>query len=159
MTIDEIEKRAFKVASGDLPAVERPFDVWAEMIGVSVSDLLSILKKGVKDGKIRRFGAVLSHRKAGIRNNAMVAWKVPDDDVDRVGAEMARFGEVTHCYLREATENWPYNVYTMIHEKTEEGLLKVVEEISRKTGVSEFSVLETIKELKKTSPDYFGEDP
>jgi hypothetical protein len=76
-----------------------------------------------------------------------------------VGAEMARFGEVTHCYLRETAEEWPFNVYTMIHEKTEEGLLKVVEEISKKTGVSEFSVLYTIEELKKTSPDYFGEDP
>ncbi len=157
--MDEIEKKALKVASGDLPVIDRPFDVWAENIDVSVSELLSVLKKSVLDGTIRRFGAVLSHQKAGLKHNAMVAWKVPNDDVDRVGAGMARFGEVTHCYLRAATEDWPYNIYTMIHAQTRGGLFKVVEEISKNTGVLEFLVLETIKELKKTSPDYFGEDP
>jgi DNA-binding Lrp family transcriptional regulator len=158
-TVNEIEKMVLKAASGDLPVVDRPFDVWAKSIGVNVSEFLYVIKKSVSDGAIRRFGAVLSHQKSGFKHNAMVAWKVPNDEVDRVGEEMARFSEVTHCYLRGVTEDWPYNMYTMIHAKTEKDLFKLVEEIAKNTGVREFSVLETIKELKKTSPDYFWEDP
>lgn len=158
-TVNEIVKKILKVASGDLPVIDKPFDIWAESIGVNVSELLSVLKKAVSDGTIRRFGAVLSHQKSGLKHNAVVVWKVPNGEVDRVGAEMARFREVTHCYLRGCTKDWPYNIYTMIHAQTKGGLFEVIEEISKNTGIEEFSVLETIKELKKTSPDYFGEDP
>ena len=153
--MNKIEKNVFKVASGDLPVIDRPFDIWAESIGINVSELLSVLKKAVSDGTIRRFGAVLSHQKSGLKHNAMIAWRVPNNEVDRVGAEMARFREVTHCYLRKETENWPYNMYTMIHAKTKRDLFEIVEEIAKNAGITEFSILKTIKELKKTSPDYF----
>ena len=112
----------------------------------------------MSSGNLRRFGAVLRHTKSGLVVNAMVAWSVPSSTEDKTGKIMATFSEVSHCYLREADKSWPYNIYTMIHASSKEGLKKTIGEISEKTGIFDFKVLETVRELKKTSPNYFDDE-
>jgi DNA-binding Lrp family transcriptional regulator len=158
-TMDKKIKKELKVASGDLPIAERPFDVWAERAGVETGELLEILKEGlIKGGPIRRFGAVLRHTKSGLSVNAMVAWNVPVGAEDKAGEAMSGFSSVSHCYLRETTSSWPYNLYTMIHADSWERLDEIIGDISKKTGVDDFKVLETVRELKKTSPNYFDDE-
>jgi DNA-binding Lrp family transcriptional regulator len=164
--MDERLKKVLKIASGDLPIAERPFDVWAERAGIKAEEFLNILRDNLsgetsakgKKSLVRRFGAVLSHRRSGIIVNAMVAWKAPPDTADEAGRIMASFKEVSHCYLRETDASWPYNLYTMIHAESKEGLDKTIAAISEKTGIRDYEVLETVRELKKTSPDYFDDE-
>lgn len=164
--MDEKKKKVLKIAAGDLPITERPFDILAERAGIKLEEFLDILKENLSEGSpiskqkgdpIRRFGAVLRHTKSGLIVNAMVAWNVPRGAEDEAGETMSSFSSVSHCYLREADMSWPYNVYTMIHSDSKGGLKKIIEEISQKTGIDDFKVLETVRELKKTSPDYFDD--
>ncbi|MBN1573020.1 MAG: Lrp/AsnC family transcriptional regulator [Deltaproteobacteria bacterium] len=165
-SMDEKTKKVLKIASGDLPITERPFDAWADKAGVKTGELLRILKDNLageasakgKRGALRRFGAVLSNTKSGLAVNAMVAWKAPPDAADEAGEAMASFKEVSHCYLRETDRSWPYNLYTMIHAESKAALKNTVASISEKTGIRDFRVLETVRELKKTSPDYFDDE-
>jgi DNA-binding Lrp family transcriptional regulator len=164
--MDEKTKKVLKIAAGDLPVTERPFDAWAEEAGIETGEFLDILVKnlvggdpaGGKRGALRRFGAVLRHRRSGFIVNAMVAWKAPPDAADSAGKIMASFKEVSHSYLRETDGSWPYNLYTMIHARSRAELDKTVAAVSEKTGLSDFKVLETVRELKKTSPDYFDDE-
>jgi DNA-binding Lrp family transcriptional regulator len=156
--MEKREKHILEKASGALPTVQRPFDVWAAEAGVSPDTFLSVIKRNLTRGIIRRFGAILRHTKSGIRHNAMVAWNIPPEDEDRVGELMARCSAVTHCYLRVNTEEWPYTLYTMVHAPTEAKLRETIEKLSETSGVTDFVVLETIRELKKTSPNYFKID-
>ncbi len=99
---------------------------------------------------IRRFAATIGHRALGIVANAMIVWRVPSEDVERVGGIMASFDEVTHCYERPSVPKWPYNLYSVVHSHSREECRKVAAEISRKTGVEDYQVLFSEREFKKT---------
>jgi DNA-binding Lrp family transcriptional regulator len=99
---------------------------------------------------IRRFSATIGHRALGIVANAMIVWRVPPEDVERVGSIMASFDEVTHCYERPSTATWPYNLYSVVHSPSRDKCQKVAAEISRKTGIDEYQVLFSEREFKKT---------
>jgi DNA-binding Lrp family transcriptional regulator len=99
---------------------------------------------------IRRFAATIGHRALGIVANAMIVWRVPSKDVERVGGIMASFDEVTHCYERPSSPKWPYNLYSVVHSTSRDECRKVAAEISRKAGVEDYQVLFSEREFKKT---------
>ena len=49
---------------------------------------------------MRRFAAVMNHRSAGFKANAMGVWAVPEDQLEEIGPQMAGFAAVSHCYKR-----------------------------------------------------------
>jgi hypothetical protein len=71
---------------------------------------------------------------------------------------MAAFRQVSHCYRREPTPDWPYNLYTMIHAVDEATCIETAKSMSRKADVPEYTLLFSKRELKKTSMQYFTED-
>jgi siroheme decarboxylase len=97
----------------------------------------------------------LRHQRAGYKFNAMAAWRAPEEDADRLGEAMSARPEISHCYKRLTYPEWPYNLYTMIHGKSREDCLAVVEELRAATGLDDYIVLFSIQELKKTSMAYF----
>lgn len=80
----------------------------------------------------------------------MVVWNISDKNADKHAGTMVKYPEVSHCYLREARKEFPYNLYTMIHAKTPKNLNKVIEGISRQTQLKDFVVLKTVKQLKRS---------
>jgi siroheme decarboxylase len=155
--MDEKTERILRIASGDLPLTPRPFDEWARGAGLDGQELILTLKRALREGVIRRFGAVLAHTKSGMKKNAMVAWEVAEKDADRAGRIMARFDAVSHCYLRAPAPGFPYRLYTMVHARDDGELSAVIDSIGRETGLDSFAVLVSVREFKKTSPDYLGE--
>ncbi|WP_022666345.1 Lrp/AsnC family transcriptional regulator [Desulfospira joergensenii] len=150
-----LEKKIIALLQTDIPVVQRPFKEMADKIGITEDQFLKVLS-GLDDrGMIRRFGATLKHQKSGFTANAMVAWKVDEDRVEKTGTIMAGFEEITHCYRRDPAPGWPYNLYTMVHAGSEEECRAVVQKISDAVGEREFSMLFSRKELKKTSMKYF----
>lgn len=141
--------KILKTIPGDFPVVEMPYKEIADKTGISEARLLSELNKLKKEGIIRRIAAILYHRKALYTHNAMVVWKVKDDDVDRAGGIMASIPEVSHCYEREKGGYWDYNVYTMIHGKSLEDCKEIAGRISESTGIKDFQMFFSKREFKK----------
>ena len=104
---------------------------------------------------VRRFGATLKHQKSGFKANAMVAWRVDEDKVEKTGNIMTRFHEITHCYRRNPAPGWKYNLYTMVHASNEDECYAIVKKISKAVDQDEYELLFSKKELKKTSMKYF----
>lgn len=153
--LTELEKQVISSIQGDMPVTEKPYVQLAETIGISEDEFLQILQ-GLSDrGIIRRFGATLRHQKSGFNANAMIAWQAEENEIEDIGTKMAAFKEVSHCYRRNPAPDWPYNVYTMVHAKTEEECHETAKRISAITGVDKYSLLFSKKELKKTSMKYF----
>ncbi len=148
------EERILALAGGDLPLSLEPFRDIAEQAGCGEGEVIELLGRLKEQGVIRRFGATLRHQKAGYGFNAMVAWIVKEDS-DRIGEIMAARPEISHCYRRRIYPEWPYNLYTMIHGKSEGQCLEVAAELSAETGLTEYTVLKSLRELKKTSMRYF----
>lgn len=156
--LTSLEKRVIGKMAGDIPVCERPYAAIAEDLGLSENDVLAVLSALNEKGIMRRLGATLYHQSAGFGANAMVALRVGDDRVDRVGESVAGFSGVTHCYHRPGRADWPYNLYAMIHGPDEETCEKMAASIASAVGVSDFKVLFSIQELKKTSMGYFPAD-
>jgi DNA-binding Lrp family transcriptional regulator len=153
--LTDIDKRVIMEIQGDIPVCERPFEEMAKNIGISEEELLEKIKTWMKKGIIRRFGATLRHQLVGFDANAMSAWRVPNEDVDKIGKIIASYSEVTHCYERPPTHDWPYNLYAMIHGRTVEDCKLIAREISERTGIRDYILLFSSEENKKESMRYF----
>jgi DNA-binding Lrp family transcriptional regulator len=153
--IGELEKKIIHYLQGDLPVTPKPFALLADKIGIREEDLLEKTQMLKEQGILRRFGATLRHQLAGFHANAMVAWRVPEDKVEKTGNLMAGFREVSHCYQRRIQGEWKYNLFTMIHGKNERDCEHIAKKIADMVEVNEYVVLLTLKEYKKTSPKYF----
>lgn len=154
-SLTDLEKKIIALLQTDIPVVKRPFLEMAEQIGISEEKFLSVLKDLDGRNMIRRFGATLKHQKSGYKANAMVAWRIPEERVEEVGAIMATFREVTHCYRRNPAPGWENNLYTMVHGASEEECYAIVEKISDAVKEDTYTLLFSREELKKTSMKYF----
>ncbi len=155
--LTDLEKQIIALLQTDIPVIKRPFLEMAEQIGITEDKFLSVLKDLDKRGMIRRFGATLKHQKSGFKANAMVAWKVDEENIENVGNIMTGFHEITHCYRRNPAPDWKYNLYTMVHAGSKDECYALVKKISKAVGEDEYELLFSNKELKKTSMKYFEE--
>ncbi|MEW6187810.1 MAG: Lrp/AsnC family transcriptional regulator [Thermodesulfobacteriota bacterium] len=155
--LSELEKKIIRELTGDLPVLTQPFAGIAETLGISQKQLLEIIRRLQKDGFIRRFGATLRHRNSGFSANAMVVWRVPEEKITEAGRVMSAHREVTHCYHRRPQGKWTYNLFSMIHGSGEEACRRIAEKISLETGIKEYKLLFSQRELKKTTMRYFNE--
>jgi siroheme decarboxylase len=156
--LTELEKRIIAVIQGDMPVTARPYAQIAAELGIDEQQLLEALKSLVERGIIRRFGATLRHQRSGFAANAMTAWLVEEDRIEHVGRIMASFKEVSHCYRRDPTDEWKFNLYTMIHGKDEAHCRRTAEKMAEKAGVRQYQMLFSRRELKKTSMKYFSNE-
>lgn len=152
-----LEKRIVREIQGDIPLLQRPFESIADKLGIKEEELLIKLRELRDRGVIRRFSAILRHRNLGISANGMGVWRVPADRAEEVGLKMAAFSQVSHCYQRPTLPDWPYNLFTMIHGKTMEDCERIAELISQDTGIKDYRLLYSTRELKKVSMRYFAE--
>lgn len=156
--LTDLEKKVIAAIQGDIPVTQRPYLEIAQRVGTDEQTVLEVLDGLYNRGLIRRFGATLRHQKSGFSANAMVAWRVEEDSVDEVGEKMAESSAVSHCYRRVAEERWPYNLYTMIHAQDKDTCRALARELSEKTGVRDYTLLFSTRELKKTSMVYFEDE-
>jgi DNA-binding Lrp family transcriptional regulator len=148
--MDELDTRLLKLTQDGIPLTHSPFADVAKELGMTEEDVVDRIKHLQMNGFIRRFGASIGHRAIGITANAMCTWNVPDELVEEVGAVMAGFSEVTHCYERPRYPDWPYNLFTMVHSYTRDDCERVAKEISLATGISDYNLLYSVREFKKT---------
>lgn len=155
-TFTEQERAILRIAQKNLPDSLTPYADIAASVGTDEATVINLLRELRELGAIRRFGASLKHQKAGYSHNAMVAWIVKEDEVDAIGEEAARHPLISHCYYRPSSaSDWPYEFYTMIHGRSPDEYKEVIALLKQTTALTEYAVLESIKELKKTSMTYF----
>ncbi|HVN50715.1 MAG TPA: AsnC family transcriptional regulator, partial [Acidimicrobiales bacterium] len=128
-----LEIAAIGVVQEDLPLAPRPFAAQAEVLGTDEDTVLGMIQS-FKDRKLmRRFAAVMNHRNAGYKANAMGVWAVPEADLETIGPEMAGFARVSHCYKRPTYDDWPYSVFTMVHGQNARECEDTIAAIERET--------------------------
>ncbi len=153
--LDDLERRIIHHLQGDLPLTARPFALLAGRIGISEEELIERIRLQRQRGILRRLGANLDPQLAGFKANAMVAWYVPEDKIEEIGPLMANFKEVSHCYQRNIQGKWRYNLFSMVHGKSKKDCQGIARRIAANAGVKDYVLLFTLKEYKKSSPEYF----
>jgi DNA-binding Lrp family transcriptional regulator len=139
----------------DLLLEPRPFLPAAERLGLTEDEVLAHARRMQDDGLMRRFAAVLYHRKAGFKANAMGVWRVPDERIEEIGFQMGSFAAVSHCYQRPIYPDWPYNVFTMVHGRTADECERILAAIAADTGVADYISLYSAREFKKVRVEFY----
>jgi DNA-binding Lrp family transcriptional regulator len=155
MSFDELDHEIINALSGDISGSLRPFKDIADSLGVSEEEVLERIRGYSDRGVLRRMGAMIAHRVAGVDANGMIVWDVPEDTLEEIGAKLAAAPEVTHCYARPRQPEWPYCLYTMVHGKTRDDCKRVAERLAKEVGVERYKLVFSTREFKKTSPRYF----
>jgi DNA-binding Lrp family transcriptional regulator len=156
MELEPVHYEMIKGLQKDIEPTEEPFTPLAQKLGVSVEELAKEAERMKKAGIMRRFAAILYHRKAGFTANAMVVWKVPEERAEAIGETVAAYSAVSHCYLRPVYPQWPYPLFSMVHGKSKEEVETIVEEIAEEIGVKEYDYLYSTREFKKVRIEYFS---
>ncbi len=141
----------------DIEVTQEPFKKATEKLALSYDEFFEIANELKESGVMRRFATILNHRKAGFGANAMSVWAVPEEQGEEIGREMAEFSAVSHCYLRPSYPNWPYNLFTMVHAKTQEECDRLIEEMAKESGLTEYGKLYSTVEFKKQRLVYFDD--
>ena len=134
----------------DLPLSPDPFAPLAHGIGMDVEKMLGHSRSLLRRGVIRRYGASINHRNAGYRANAMTCWDVPAGKVVKLGHLLSSSRQVSHCYERATNHLWHYNLFAMVHSRDKTACLRAIEKMAVGTGLSDYAVLFSVKEFKKT---------
>ena len=147
---DTVDQQIIRRVQGAFPLMPDPYRIMADEIGISQEELLARLNRMKAAGMLRKMGAVLQHRMAGFHGNALCCWRIPVERVNAVAAIMAPCTFISHVYLRQPHEKWPYNLYTVFHSHTREECLERVEAMAQEIGVTEYRVLFSRKNWKRS---------
>ena len=153
----EEDKEYIRELQKDLEITNRPFLKSAQKLGVTEEQLLAKTKYYEEIGVMRRFAAILRHRDAGFIANGMIVWNVPTQKIEEIGSKLGAFPQVSHCYQRPVYQDWPYNVFSMIHCKSQGDAETMAKEIQKQIGVDDYRILFSSREFKKTRVEYFVE--
>lgn len=153
--LSEPERELVRALDQQIPAVERPFAVIAEQLGRREEDVLAQLQEWKRGGVLRRIAAVLNHREAGFKANAMCVWPV-DGDVVVAGRRVAQRSEVTHCYQRPRHARFPFDLYAMIHTASWPQTRALFADITADCLLAGGELFASGREFKKSSMHYFA---
>ena len=148
--LSDSDRARISIACTDIPHTLAPFKDW----GVSCKEL----RDDLAQKRMRRFGAVLRHQDAGFAYNAMVCFEAVDGrklDVE-CGAVLAQKPYISHCYNRPAFEGFPYTLYAMMHAPSAAELDQYIKDAAASIGNPDYAVLNSVRELKKTSFTFFA---
>ncbi|MBP1927917.1 DNA-binding Lrp family transcriptional regulator [Methanolinea mesophila] len=149
--MDNTDRMLLMEIEGGIPLSDHPYREIGRRTGIPESEVIRRLQILRTQGVIRRFRARIDQRKAGITANALVAWDVHQADVSSLGARVAEFPGVTHCYRRRPVPGrWDYELYTVHHSRRREDLCNEVAEIAADTGIDTYLVLFSGAEYKRS---------
>ena len=149
---------AIKELQKDIEIVSEPFLEAVQKLDTTYEEYFKLANELKEAGVMRRFATILRHRKAGFNANAMSVWEAPEDRAVEIGEKLAAFSAVSHCYLRPSFPNWRYNLFAMVHAKTQEESNALIEEMAKETGLTNYRKLYSTKEFKKQRIVYFSDE-
>ena len=84
----------------------------------------------------------------------LVVWSVPAQQTEKAGNIFASFPFISHCYEREPAFMDKYNIFTMLHSGGR-SISSLIKDMVNATEIKDYLILKSVKEYKKTSPEYF----
>lgn len=152
LAIDQLDCALLRIGQEGIPLVKEPFQTMAAKLRIEQEQVIQRLLRLHQSGIIKRVGISINQRKLGMIANALVAWKVPGDSTEVIGAGLSSYPEITHCYERSIVPlRWEYNIYTVLHGYDRQSVTELVKRISDDTGIEDYVILFSTDQYKRTS--------
>ncbi|HNY12558.1 MAG TPA: Lrp/AsnC family transcriptional regulator [Candidatus Wallbacteria bacterium] len=143
--LNELEKKILNLIQKDFPVSARPFVKIAEKLGgLSEECVMESLRSLNENGYLRRLGPIFNSDRLGYVST-LAAIAVSGDEIEKAGEIINSYMEVTHNYLRSDEK---FNMWFTLTAHSGDRLLKIIDEIKERTGVSEVLNLPVVKKFK-----------
>jgi DNA-binding Lrp family transcriptional regulator len=152
--ITEKEIKIARLIQEDISLERRPFAAIGARAGMEEGDVIDAINGLRERGLIRKFAAILRHREAGYRENAMILWAVPEEDIEKKGRILTSYREISHCYGRTPPFEGKYTLFSMLHSASG-SVEELVRKISETIDIDDYMILRSEEEYKKTSMEYY----
>ena len=130
--IEPGDRAILEQLSKGLRPVSRPFAGIGKTLGRSERDIIDRIASLSSAGILSRMGVIVRHRAIGWKANAMVVWKVPLENIELAGTQLASHPGVTLCYQRNTVPDlWSFTLFSMIHARSRAEALDVLDGASR----------------------------
>jgi DNA-binding Lrp family transcriptional regulator len=133
--IDNNDRAIINHLQGGFPLCERPYQVVAEHLGLTETEVLQRLQNLLDKKILSRFGPMYHAEKLG-GGLTLAALKVPPARFDQVMAMVNAFPEVAHNYQREHE----LNMWFVLATETPQRILAVITEIEQQTGLKVYNL-------------------
>ena len=134
--MDKLDYEILQVLQNNFPLAERPYEIIADKLNISIAQLWDRLEKLMSDGIIRRIGASLDSRELGFCST-LAAVSVELDMVDKASEIIGGFVEVTHSYLRSDRFNIWFTIIAVDNAKIE----YILEQIRNSLSLDDSQIL------------------
>jgi DNA-binding Lrp family transcriptional regulator len=128
--LTETERTIINGLQGGFPLCDRPYLEAAKQLGLSEEALLQGIRDLLDSGVLTRFGPLYHAERLG-GALSLVAMQVPEQDFERVSAQVNAFPEVAHNYARDHA----LNMWFVIATEQPERKTVVLAEIEQSTGL------------------------
>ncbi len=136
---EEKDRELLQILTIGIPLISRPFRRIGEQIGLSEVSVIRRLEHMLRAGIVTRIGAIIRHRAIGWRSNAMVVWDIPPGEIEARARLLAKCRGINLCYQRTRYEGrWPYNLYCMVHAKSRQEALDLLQGATLSAGLQEY---------------------
>jgi len=137
------------------PLTDEPYRKIASDLGITEAQALERMKALVAKRCLKKIGSFLKPAAIVPEIRTLVVWQIPEEKFERIGSEIADFGEVLYADRRPAFTEFPYSLYTMIRAGTSAELEVSTRRIQDRIGKWPYRVLVTTRELQKKRMKYF----
>lgn len=134
-SMDETDRAIINALQGGFPLTERPFAACAAQLGMSEASLLSRIERLIQDNIVTRFGPMYQIEKLG-GAFTLAAMKVPEDQFERVAAQVNAFQEVAHNYARDHE----FNMWFVLATEKPIGIAEAIARIETVTGYKVYNM-------------------
>jgi DNA-binding Lrp family transcriptional regulator len=141
--LDDIDKAILNRIQSDFPITPQPYLAVATELGITENHVLERISRLKKEGIIRRIGGNFVPDKLGYVSTLCAA-RVPEDKIEQFAEIVNQYPGVTHNYRRDNSFNIWFTFIAPSIQEIEQNL----EEISKKTGISEILNLPATRVFK-----------
>lgn len=140
------------------PLTDEPFKKLAGELGLTEDQVLERLRSLAQKGCLRRIGSFLPSLSVAKRKKTLVVWKIPEENIERIGNEFAEFGSVLYVDQRTSFPAFPYSLYTVFQSDSPAEFEVAIRHIEDHVGKWPRKLLATAQEFKKDRLNYFSEE-
>ena len=102
--MDALDRQIINQFQGGIPIEDRPFEIMAEQLDTTESEVMTRLSFMLDDGLLTRFGPMFNIDKMG-GTFSLCAMRVPEVSFDEIADKVNALPEVAHNYERDHSLN------------------------------------------------------
>ncbi len=140
-----MQDELLSIIQRDFPLSSRPFREIAEKLSTNEDEIIELVLKLKEQKIIRQISAIFDTKSLGYKSS-LVAFKVPDEKIEKTVEIINSHPGVSHNYERDHD----YNIWFTIAVEGDSllGLEKSVELLAKLSGVEDYLILPTLKMFK-----------